>query len=965
MWEELDPHSASVDQAYAPLLAAARQRTEPWSLVELKLCKSDIQWLQQWFEYLDSARLVDWARSVRVVSMGGESVVGLLLCLGAETCRESGTEDSVWPIIRGLLPTSHPLKERLFLTNGQPSSLFRELIGNAVRSLNLRHVMDVEGTQQWFVTIKLQFGFTLRGAKSRLAEWLVGLGAPMAVLYLIGEPDSPDLASDNFQSLWRTLRQYRKGWIEDDQCRTVLESSPWVKPHWLKDLLDEARSRIETLGREEWDPNSPLTQVHETPETEANPIRGVMLDWPFGTSPRLRFHLDEEAITNNTRGTIVNELDFYIDGQRLCRWLLQPDGSWAGDRMISAEPEKSKGQPNLQPRTLTICSRALDVLMEWDLEASGLMEDVLVFDLDRECLLEAAGHPLDCRHRYAILCDGTSIIEGCVAAETFDARGSVRKAVRLPKPISDNLLISYEGFMLWQPVEPNYDRKPPFALSLTSAESGVIALGDQITVKVDGLPDEAEEVELLIHRKVRELEGSDAGWCTAKKVTITPELATKQRRLRVKFLSDGQRHSIKPSLRFQILGAAMIRQEQDSIVNFKKLGNGDVINCSEGTASVRIWTPNQDAHALALEGDYTIGRLSYSRIRLRDVPGFGGELGVLEKGQKSELGIYCHDRGCVRAFLPALMKDRVSAQIFLHRELDTSDPGYAVCEWSESDSGVAQLCILPEDVMLPNSTPQCLQLSTSSNPLAVALAYRGDWIGAWWDLPRIRDYIETRRKLSRSDFSSLRWLRVPVLDPALKPQLTRAALASPVQFITGWFDGEGIPEELRPNEDTIGADSVVRQFLWNDFPSGQSKDVIAVAGQCESRLDLQACCGHLEKLSRLSLPLLWAGFGECKRRCKRKSQDVYELFLRSRVDLTTDDDDRSLDLRLNRLKDNLLRRIGLTAGKLEDIEDDRIRLLDRFSNAVSPEDRRILLKIGESYGGRAYIAARLVECWID
>ena len=121
----------------------------------------------------------------------------ILICAAAEVCREESREDSVWPAIRRILADSPELQGELFLSNGQPSSLTKDVITDAVRALNLRHAMDIEGTQQWFTTIKLQFGFTYRGAKNRLAEWLVNLGRPHAVQYLIGDSDFPELSTGN------------------------------------------------------------------------------------------------------------------------------------------------------------------------------------------------------------------------------------------------------------------------------------------------------------------------------------------------------------------------------------------------------------------------------------------------------------------------------------------------------------------------------------------------------------------------------------------------------------------------------------------------------------------------------------------------------------------------------------------------------------------------------------------------
>ena len=114
----------------------------------------------------------NWFRSVLPQKVGGETFVtsrqmlgALLICVGAEICREESREDSVWPAIRRILPKSHALQGELFMSNGQPTPLTKTVIADAARALNLRNAMDIEGTQQWFVTIKLQFGFTWRGSK--------------------------------------------------------------------------------------------------------------------------------------------------------------------------------------------------------------------------------------------------------------------------------------------------------------------------------------------------------------------------------------------------------------------------------------------------------------------------------------------------------------------------------------------------------------------------------------------------------------------------------------------------------------------------------------------------------------------------------------------------------------------------------------------------------------------------------
>ena len=220
MWTHLEPQSAILEQVFEPLRAKAVQYEHAWSIAELRLPEGDIRWLRSWLGYLTPKSAENWIYSVMLAKYADDACAtyrqmfgSLLICAGAEVCREKSREDSVWPAIRSILPESHALRRELFLPNGQPSPLTKDVIADAVRVLNLRHAMDIEGTQQWFVTIKLQFGFTYRGAKNRLAEWLVNLGRPRAVQYLDGESEFSELTSDSFQSLWRALKQYRQNLI--------------------------------------------------------------------------------------------------------------------------------------------------------------------------------------------------------------------------------------------------------------------------------------------------------------------------------------------------------------------------------------------------------------------------------------------------------------------------------------------------------------------------------------------------------------------------------------------------------------------------------------------------------------------------------------------------------------------------------------------------------------------------------
>lgn len=481
--------NAAIEDVYQPLADHAKGQEHPWSIVELRLSDEDVRWLNAW---LQSFSMPSWDND-HLLMLGG-----ILLCAGAELCREKSTEDSVWTAMRSLV--SESLRKQLFLSNGQPSSITKGMITRAARALNLRNAMDVEGTQQWFLTIKLQFGFTYRGAKNRLAEWLVNIGRPQAIHYLTGNSDFPDLASLSFQSTWRALVQYRRGLIDDKSARQALLRSPWIRPEWANDLLKEARARIETLGREEVTGRATSPAEAGLHNEELCPVASMSLEWAPGTNPRLKLKLDCVAIENAVVDTDISELDFYIDSKKLCRWRRQQDGSWAKRDSIYAEPEEQyRLHPNLNPRVLSIQSGTGQPVIDWDLSDSGFDNEVMLFDLDRESVVDLGYERLEANRQYAVICDKRTSLQGCAPVQAFQRDFLSRKVLKLPKPLSENICISFEDFVLWQPVRPAGDSRLRFPLSLTTLDT--LSLNDKAQLVVEGLPTEARVARLLINTK--------------------------------------------------------------------------------------------------------------------------------------------------------------------------------------------------------------------------------------------------------------------------------------------------------------------------------------------------------------------------------------------------------------------------------------------------------------------------------
>jgi len=974
MWTHLEPHSAKLEQVFEPLHTKAAQYDHAWSIAELRLSENDVKWLRSWFGCLTPERVENWIKSATFAKHEDgifvtyhQMFASLLICAGAEVCREESKEDSVWPAIRSILPESHALRHELFLSNGQPSSLTKDAIADAVRVLNLRHAMDIEGTQQWFVTIKLQFGFTYRGANNRLAEWLVSLGRPHAVQYLNGESEFPELISESFQSLWRALTQYRRGLIEETEVRTTLERNPWIKAHWIDDLLNEAKARIATLGTREGQAAETETYEEEVSGEEICPIAGIVLKWIPNTVPRFRFQLDHQAIEDEVVGANLGDfLDFYVDGRKLHRWLRQRDGSWAGVDYIYAEPYKHGEQPNLNPRTLVVQSSSGESLLEWDFADSGLSADVLAFDLERERMVKAGLERLDPNRQYAIVCDRKCELRGSNTVEIFERNGISRKVIRLALPLNENLSIAYKDFVLWQPVKAENDQLPRFALSLTTQEGKILSLNDRSKLFLEGLPEDAKSVKLLIHKKTYDVQRDDGRWCTSKDIVITPELAARQRRVRVRFSFVGREYPHqKPRLALNLLGAAMLRHQQNANaekVSFEVLKQGDRLNRSEGTTYLRIWTPEHDKGASVFEGDCQIGRLKYQKIRLRDVPGHGGELQVMSQGEPHSLGISCLDTGYVRDYLPPMLGSS-DAQLFLLSDKDhaeAGDDGYVLYMWFVGKKGKARLRRLPDTSIQPSSSDRVWKIRDSCDPMAIALTWKGSWLGAWWDLERVRDYVNGQTDLPEHDFAIMKWLRVPVLHSSLSTTFAKAVAQAPCRFIKTWLNDSGLPDGLKPHAHILGIDSVVRHFLWNDFPPGYAKDAIAVITQRDGRLhQIDSYIGYLQQLSDISPVLLWKGMEQFLIRAGKTIVDLLRMFTRAQVGLSSGADRQQMLFRLQCREKRASSATGISQERLEEITCNRFRAMQEKRWRPLEQDRVDLLKLGQTISGRQYLSARM------
>lgn len=937
LWASLPFSGTTVTQLLAPFIRARDRFNRPWSIAELRLSDADVEWLLSWFKSLNT-------------DLPSSEILGaLLITLGSELCRSNSPEDAIWPTVRQLLPENHRLQRELFLPNGDPTRLTREAISEGARALNLRHAMDLEGTQQWYETIKLQFGFTCRGAKKRLAEWLVGLGAPISVRYLNGElGEGKELQSDSFRSLWLALRQYRQYLGEgrsEAEVKSQLENSPWVKPSWIDDLLIEAKSRIHTLGR-----GDGAAGFEAQERSESSPlIKSILLRWDIGQPPCLVLVLDKEDIEEHLNGRQdISELDVFVDGRRLSRWIRQADGSFHGEPTIPV----SRG--DLSPRIVTLCSGSGDVIDTADLAEHGLTTDVLAFDLKNGRLLDVGMQRLDPAHQHAVVCDRDFMIEGCQPIETYESPAGRKKAVRLQTPLPGDFRISYSDFVLWQPVQP-LTTAPSFSVVLKADHDSVVPLGQRVRFRIEGIPYGAERVSLLIGRKVRPTTLSPHGWITDKAVEVSPELAAKQKTMFVRFFHGEKAFSIKPRVDLQVKGIASLAEEntdQTQNSGLRKLDSGQDLSSCVGGSHLRVWAPSDERSLLVLEGDYLVRPLRHGKIRLRDFPRWGGAIRT-QGIDLHDFRVACTDTGWMRDFKPGMLGNNPKIFLAFKRKLEPENHGIVV--WEPANDGNPKLRLLQFNSAMLQERDDEWVFEYSENPLAIAVTYKGLRCGAWWnpDLIQrstIRPYPQT--------FAAMRWLKLPILHPLLEPMCRRLVATHPFRFLVAWTETKDLPRELRPSDDDVHLDTILRHFLWNRFPPGKDhrrEAIKRLSGGAMPR-DVAGWVKGLQRIRQLSLPLFWTALDECEK-SPPLSKQVFEDILSGLFNTT---DPRERKKRAGVQMKALTQSTGFEKKALDDLVLRGIRALEGGGN-LSEGDEESSLFLSERIYGRNLFAAGIVQ----
>jgi len=895
---------------------------EPRSVAEARITTSEVVFLREWLsEKAESPGLWcwrTWQETVEgdVTASSREMFGALFLILASEIIREECNEESVWPAISSLFKQNKGTHSVLFW-NGHPTEDCKAAIAAGAERLGLRSLIDRVGKQEYFGTLKLQIGFTFKGATQGLPKWLRGISQPLAVKILLGiEPGFEAHKSTEFRSLWRVLQEYQRDQVSVEYATSFLQNSPWVRSTWVPELLTAAKERYTGTSEESGGPEGAAERV--------GAICEAVLLWQPPRKPELFLRFDRDRLTDSLGD--ADSVTVAVDRQVVGRWTKQESGAWWAEfERLPCQPEHAS-KPNLRPQILSITggNTAIEIDLLSELE---LLEPLLIFDAATG--RHVSGPRLDPNRDYLLLCDPDMELAGARAW-----KGKDRSVFLLSGPVAPDTRVLCGGELYWQPQIGTFTPKRSFALRLECVGGETIKIGDPARLVVRGVPEDAREVRLFIGHADYCVLMTSGEWRTESDVRITAEMALGDEPVRVRVSGPDFTRKVPARMSLNLRGVAVIETDEcNEKVQWKILNPDRPMNRAGGIGRARVFAGARDGELC--EGAFLVTRRLSKELDIGALRGWGDCLFVC-RGSKADLLVSSvEDHGCVdswaglgndlRLRLRTPIKPSTSHAVWIWRELD--GPPFKVA-WPEVKSDEDGF-----EWRLPKPFP----------PVVAAVVYGGVCLGAYWNLSEIASALT--RPPTEQRFGLLRWLKIPVLNRRLREDFERMALRAPLYFARAWLGDSALPNGFvhrQGEKEELGA--VVRTVLWNYVEQNEARMSTLVRsiggdGRQESLIRLSSICPALVyNFARLS-------HGPTRRDSQRFIRHMRDSLL-ERSSLTT-------------LAKDCAELIGITEEVLLASVSAYGKYLE--GRAVQPPGAHDLKRLGERERGRRYLSAALLS----
>lgn len=816
IFRQIEPHHGdhSITTASRALATALSCLPAPRSLCEVGCDDEDYDWLLQWAQRLAAERASRWLIPYGHNTFDGaltmrhpEAIGVLLLLLAAETARREAREGYVWSVFQDKFP--YETRKVLFV-QGQPARLHKDALEAAAQQLDLRHVFGMEGTQNYYITVYLQFGFT-RSAIKQLPLWLAGHPSSGAVHHLLGERS--DLTSDSFKLLWRRLRDYRRGNITRERARGALISSPWLLPDWADSILEEATRHVDLTPGATSDGTADETPFMAQPR----------IDWDSASQPTFTCELTNLAFLD------LSAPSYHVlrGSERLATLIRQPDETYVGDDKLELPAETPLHLLTLSDNQGQVLARQMVAL--WDPK-----EEITLYELgSSKRIVDPWCDPLNTNHGYVMIAAADLDLSPTPTRWAISDDGEYRFWL-LESDWSPTLKLTLEGAPFWTPnlaqkrrpesATPEWARSP-----VVTAQPSLVRVGEWVGLSIDAIPS-GVEIDFVRFR-ARPLNFSQTGeHASVDAFHLTADLMLDELALTLGLRRGSEHTRVDRTIPIERAGTVRFSGRGWEAVD------PDVpLNVHDAATYIylprvrrRYMLPAKFAH-LALREGQTFSRPLWDKPQpIGRLAGLGAQLRVVDTPYNSTEVLLPLSRAVIA---PGIVKGVSWSDEHVCIRLGVPNlepgPGHSIVIWSFKCS--PRLTFASD---ISHVGPGAWRMDASDfdpDRCAVAVTYEGARLGAHWPQALHGAWLEdvTAPGAALETAALLHWFHLPILQHSYRDAVSEIAQKFPAQILAAWLLDEGLPSGLQPGlagEEWLGAIRAVFRE-WN--PSAQeSRDVL-------------------------------------------------------------------------------------------------------------------------------------------
>ncbi len=798
------------------------------SLCEIQIDEEDYQWLRQWARRLTGRRVQGWLDGVSskriALNISGRNLTYaeafgcMFLLLASESARREASEGRVWSVVYHQFPESI---RRILFQQGQPRESLKDAMEASARKMNLRHVYGQEGTQEYYIGVYLQFGFTRKGI-ARLPHWLAGQGMPESVQYLT----DGSIRSKSFVELWDALKNFRKNNITESSARGTLDKNPWILLDWTDELIIRARERLD-LGTSE------SGQAVESEQTPPEFISTPRLRWDNASKPVFVSHVENLADLELTADRYLIQ----SGSARLAMLFRSDDGSY---RVNPEEIILSADSPELMAVILDDSghSPVSQLITLWD-----PTEEVQLFDLSTGFV--SRGGQLSAGKGYALLVsDGLDIVPADLPFHHIGGNSHSKRLYRIEGSPNSQVSVNLGGESVWQPEstprpsgvveQPNWAED--INVHLIPSNRIELANATPVSLSISGLDDETQVTYVRAGARPLDFEKTSAYEYASAQFDVlaylSPKTASPEFTVRIGLRRDGQQTNVARSFVLSVEGVLRMTDTGWQVVNpSESLSASDAKQYACRLLHTRLGSKNDLA---LMEGSVFLSRPWIVPRPIHSIGGYGAPLGIrspynqIYDNDLLAVADEVHDRGVVET---ALAGQDGTFRIYLSQPLEPGELHSLVFWTSGKPSTILpaqELVTYPEgefdvwDVRCPDSV--------MSNEGLIAISYDGARIGAWWSAAPYLGTVEQGD--AQETAAMLRWMRAPILSQAWLEEVRAFAHRYPAYTLKSWLEEEGLSGGLVHGAEGEVWRAAVRQIFSGWTPDARSaKSVLGEFGQ--------------------------------------------------------------------------------------------------------------------------------------